>query len=393
MISHRTKKISPSATLAIDAKAKELKAKGEDVIGFGAGEPDFDTPKYIKDAAKKALDDGFVGYVPTLGVPELREAIAEKLEKENNVSYIPDDVIVSTGAKQILYEAMLAVVNPGDGVLIPDPWWVSYVPMVQMAQGEPVFVPTYEKDKFRLIPEIIEEKITDKTKAIVINSPNNPTGAVLNKNDMRKIADICIEHDLIAVSDEIYEKIIYDEEHVSIASFNEMKNRTITVNGFSKAYAMTGWRLGYAAGPAEIIKAMNKIQAHSVSCATSFVQKAGVAALKGTENVNPGDDIKAMVSEFRKRRDFIVGRVGEIDGLSISKPEGAFYAFVNVSDYEKDSMKFCAHLLDLEGTKVAAVPGIAFGTQGEGFIRLSYATSMENIVRGLDVIEKALECY
>lgn len=385
MISDRAKNIAPSATLSVDTKAKEMKANGIDIIGFGAGEPDFDTPQHIKNAAIDALKEGFTKYVPTQGVPELCSAISEKLKNENNIDYLPSEVIVSAGAKQILYEAILATVNPGDEVLIPDPWWVSYVPMVQLAQGKPVFVPTHEDNEFRLIPESIKEKITDKTKLIIINSPNNPTGAMLSRSDLKKIADICIENDIIAISDEIYEKLIYDgNEQVSIGSFDGMKDLTITVNGFSKAYSMTGWRLGYAAAPIEIIKSMNKIQAHSVSCATSFVQSAGVAALKGGDQ-----EINEMVSEFKKRRDFLVKRANEIEGVSCITPKGAFYAFVNISKHSNNSIEFSNWLL--EKGRVAAVPGAAFGECGEGFIRMSYATSMENISEGLDRLEDALK--
>jgi len=385
MVSDRAENIEPSITLGVDAKAKAMKKQGIDIIGFGAGEPDFDTPQYIKDAAIDALNSGFTKYVPTQGVPELCTAISEKLKNENNIDYSPNEVIVSAGAKQILYEAVLATVNPGDEVLIPDPWWVSYVPMVQMAQGKPVFIPTTEEDEFKLIPGSIEEKITDKTKLIIINSPNNPTGAMLSGNDLKKIADLCIENNIIVISDEIYEKLIYDgNEQVSIASFDGMKERTITVNGFSKAYSMTGWRLGYAAAPLKITKAMNKIQAHSVSCATSFVQSAGVAALKGGD-----DEIKKMVSEFKKRRDFLVKRANEIEGVSCITPKGAFYAFVNISEHSNNSVAFSDMLL--EKGRVAVVPGAAFGEYGEGFIRLSYATSMENISEGLDRLEGVLK--
>ena len=389
MISDRVKNIELSKTLAVDAKAKAMKKEGIDVIGFGAGEPDFETPEYIRDAGIDALNKGFTKYVPTLGIPELRSAISEKLKNENDVDYSPDEIIVSAGAKQIIYEAILATINPKDEVLIPDPWWVSYVPMVQMAQGKPVFIPTTEENEFKLIPESIEEKITDKTKLIIINSPNNPTGSMLDRNDLKKIANICIDFDILALSDEIYEKIIYDDnEHVSIASFDGMKERTITVNGFSKAYSMTGWRLGYAGAPLPVIKGMDKIQAHSVSSATSIVQYAGVTAMKGRN-----DEINRMVAEFKRRRDFLVKRANEIDGISCIKPKGAFYAFVNISEHLDDvignSIEFSDWLL--EKAKVAVVPGSAFGECGEGFIRMSYATSMENISKGLDRIEEALK--
>jgi len=389
MISDRVKNIELSKTLAVDAIAKARKKEGIDVVGFGAGEPDFETPHYIRDAGIEALNKGFTKYVPTLGIPELRSIISDKLKNENKADYSPDEIIVSAGAKQIIYEAILATINPKDKVLIPDPWWVSYVPIVKMAQGIPVFLPTTEENEFKLIPETIEEKITDKTKLIIINSPNNPTGSMLDRSDLQKIANICIDFDIIALSDEIYEKLVYDgNEHVSIASFDGMKERTITVNGFSKAYAMTGWRLGYAGAPLQVIKGMDKIQAHSVSSATSIVQYAGVTALK-----QKSDELAKMVSEFKKRRDFLVKRVNEIKGLHCVKPKGAFYAFVNISEHldevTQNSAEFSEWLL--EKGLVAAVPGSAFGECGEGFMRLSYATSMENISKGLDRIEAALK--
>ncbi len=385
MISGRVEKVKPSATLDITAKAKAMKEKGEDVISLGAGEPDFDTPEHIKSALYEAVKQGFVYYTPAAGIIELREAISEKFEKDNNIRYDPvNEIIVTPGAKQALYEAIVALVNPGDEVLIPDPWWVSYVPMVQLAEGRAVFVPTYEEEKFKLTPEVLQEKVTRKTKVLIINSPNNPTGAVLEKEDLKGISEICIDNDILVISDEIYEHIIYDVKHYSIASFDEMKERTITVNGFSKAYSMTGWRLGYAAGPSNIIKAMIRVQSHSVSNATSFVQKAGIAALKG-----PQDCVKEMNMEFKKRRDTIVKMLNNIDLVSCVEPGGAFYAFPNFSNYDKNSFKLANFLL--EKAKVALIPGGAFGEQGEGFLRLSYATSMENIKEGVRRIQEALE--
>jgi aspartate aminotransferase len=385
LISGRVEKVKPSATLDITAKAKAMKEKGEDVISLGAGEPDFDTPEHIKSALYEAVKQGFVYYTPAAGIIELREAISEKFEKDNNIRYDPvNEIIVTPGAKQALYEAIVALVNPGDEVLIPDPWWVSYVPMVQLAEGRAVFVPTYEEEKFKLTPEVLQEKVTRKTKVLIINSPNNPTGAVLEKEDLKGISEICIDNDILVISDEIYEHIIYDVKHYSIASFDEMKERTITVNGFSKAYSMTGWRLGYAAGPSNIIKAMIRVQSHSVSNATSFVQKAGIAALKG-----PQDCVKEMNMEFKKRRDTIVKMLNNIDLVSCVEPGGAFYAFPNFSNYDKNSFKLANFLL--EKAKVALIPGGAFGEQGEGFLRLSYATSMENIKEGVRRIQEALE--
>lgn len=386
MISQRIKKVKPSATLEITAKAKALREKGENVISLGAGEPDFDTPKHIKEALYEALKEGFIYYTPTAGILELREAISEKLKRDNNIEYDPaDEIIVTPGAKQALYEAITATIDPGDEVLIPDPWWVSYVPMVQLAEGKPVFVPTFEENEFRLNPEDIKDKISSKTKALIINSPNNPTGAVLDKRDLKAISEICIDHNILVISDEIYEHIIYDAKHYSIASF-EMKDQTITVNGFSKAYSMTGWRLGYAAGPKEIIKVMTRLQAHSVSHPTSFVQKAGVAALRG-----PQECVKEMRDSFKERRNMIIEMLKEIEGVSCVIPKGAFYVFPNFSNYEKDSFKLATFIL--EKAKVALVPGGAFGEHGEGFLRLSYATSIENIREGVSRIKEVVEGY
>lgn len=385
MVAKRVSRIAPSATLSITAKAKALKAKGVDVIGLGAGEPDFDTPGHVKEALYAAVKEGFVYYTPSKGIIELRRAIAEKLRKDNALSYDPEkEMIVTPGAKQALYEAVLAITNPKDELLIPSPFWVSYEPMVQLAEGKPVFVPTYEEEGFRVTPEAIGKEITNRTKGIIINSPNNPTGAVFREKDLKEIAELCAAYDLIAISDEIYEKIIYGETHVSMASLPGMRERTITVNGFSKAYSMTGWRLGYAAAPQELIAAMERVQEHSVSCPTSFVQKAGIAALQDSQAC-----VREMVGEFRKRRDVLVKGLNEIEGVSCVKPEGAFYAFANFSAYERDSFKLAEHLL--EKAKVAVIPGAAFGELGEGYLRLSYATSMENILEGLERIERALK--
>ncbi len=382
MISAKVKKVKPSATLEITARAKALSKEGKDIVTLGAGEPDFDTPPHIKSALFKAVEEGFIYYTPTPGIPELREAISEKLKRDSKVSYSADEIIATPGAKQAIYEAVQAITEAGDEILIPDPWWVSYVPIVQLADGKPVFIPTYEADGFRLMADAIEEKITGSTRAIILNSPNNPTGSVLLKEDLKGIADICKDRDILVISDEVYEPMTYDCEHISIASLDDMKERTITINGFSKAYSMTGWRLGYAAAPLEIIKAMMRIQAHSVSHATSFVQKAGVEALTGPQNC-----VREMAEEFKKRRDAIVGLLNAIEGVTCTLPMGAFYAFANFKAIEPDSFRLASYLLE---NGVAAVPGRAFGKQGEGFLRLSYATSMENIKEGVSRIEKAI---
>jgi len=379
-MSETTKKIMPSATLAINTKAKNLKNSGVDVINFAAGEPDFDTPEHIKRAAIEKINSGCTKYTQTRGIPELIEAIRNKFKKDNKIDYKDSEIIVSSGAKMVLYEAIFAITNPGDEILIPDPYWVSYPSIVMLASGVPKFVKT---KNFKLVPEEIEKNITKKTKALIINSPNNPTGAVIDKKDLMEIADIAIKNDLIVISDEIYEKIIYDKQHESIASFPEMKERTITINGFSKSYAMTGWRLGYAAAKEEIIKEMLKIQEHSVSCIPYFVQYAGVVALNESQKC-----VSDMRDEFRKRRDYVLKRSSEL-GMPCCKPEGAFYAFMDHSEYNKDSMKFSEFLLDT--ARVAIIPGIAFGSLGESHIRMSYANSMKNLEKGFLNIEKAIK--
>jgi aspartate aminotransferase len=383
MVSSRLSSIRPSPTLEVTAKAKAMKAKGIDVIGFGAGEPDFDTPNHIKQALYTAVEGGFIYYTPAPGIPELREAISRKLKKDNQVDYAPEEIIVTPGAKQALFEAVMSLLNPGDEVLVPQPHWVSYVPMIQIAGAKAVPIPVKKEEGFKLQSEKIAEKITPKTKLLIINSPNNPTGAVLEKKDLEAISEICLENNLFIISDEIYEYIIYEPKHVSIASFKGMRERTITVNGFSKAYSMTGWRLGYAAGPKNVIKLMSNLQSHSVSNATSFVQKAGVNALKGDQ-----EGVQKMVKEFHVRRNRIVKLLNEMDGVDCLKPEGAFYAFPDFSSINKNSLELSQILL--EEAKVALIPGIAFGEEGEGFLRISYATSVEKIEDGISRIEKAL---
>ena len=388
MLTERIRRVKPSATLEITAKAKALRAQGREIIGFGAGEPDFSTPEHIKEALLKALKEDFIYYTPAAGIPELREAIAEKLARENRLSYDPEEeVVVTPGAKMALYAAIQVLVERGDEVLIPSPWWVSYPAMVQLAEARPVFVPTYEEDGFRLLSDAIAERITRRTKLLILNSPCNPTGAVLSRDDLKAIAEVCEEHDIFVISDEIYEYIIYDgEEHVSIASLGSMKERVVTVNGLSKAYSMTGWRVGYAAGPGEVIRAMTRLQAHSVSNVTSFVQRAAVAALQG-----PRDEVERMVKAFDERRRRIVRELRSIPGVSCVLPKGAFYAFPNFSAYDRDSFRLANYLLDRAG--VAVVPGAAFGEEGEGYLRFSFATSMENIKEGMRRTKRALEEY
>ncbi|WP_138205749.1 pyridoxal phosphate-dependent aminotransferase [Haloimpatiens lingqiaonensis] len=389
ILSRKAEEIAPSLTLEITAKAKKMKAEGIDVVGFGAGEPDFNTPVNIQEAAIKAIKEGKTKYTATPGIAELKDAIVNKFKNDNGLNYDASQIIVSTGAKQCLANVFGAILNPGDEVIIPVPYWVSYPELVKLADGKPVFVETKEDNSFKYTIENLEGSVTDKTKAIILNSPNNPTGTVYNKEELQTIADFAKKHDLIIVSDEIYEKLIYsNDKHVSIANLSEdAYKRTIVINGVSKAYAMTGWRIGYAAGDKKIIKLMTNIQSHMTSNPNSIAQYASVEALVGDQK-----DVEAMIVEFKKRRDFMVERVNKINGLSCIKPEGAFYVMVNISKILgkevdgkviKSSLEFASILLEKE--KVAAVPGVAFGV--DEFVRLSYATSMENIIKGLDRID------
>ena len=391
-LSKKTYSVKPSPTLAIDAKAKSLKASGVDVISFGVGEPDFDTPENIKEAAIKAIRSGFTKYTPVGGTDELKTAIIEKLKKDNGLIYEKNEIIVSCGAKHCLYNIAEALYDVGDEVILPAPYWVSYPDQIVLNGAVPVTVKTEEGNSFKIKPEILEAHLSKKTKALILNSPSNPTGLAYDRKSLEAIAEIAVKHDFYIISDEIYEKLIYDGfEHVSIASLSdEIKQRTLVVNGISKSYAMTGWRIGFAAGPKDIINAMTNIQSQSTSNPTSISQKAAVEALTGTQ-----DFILKMVSEFDKRRKYMVERLNMIKGVSCIKPVGAFYAFPNVSSYYgrsfkgnsiKSSMDLSAYLLD--EAKVAVVPGAAFGD--DRYIRLSYATSMENIQKGLDRIENAL---
>ena len=389
--SRKAKNINPSITLAITAKAKALKAQGVDVVSFGAGEPDFNTPKNIIDAAKKAMDEGKTKYTAASGIIELKEALCKKFKEDNNLSYNTSNIIISTGGKQALANAMFAILNEGEEVLIPVPYWVSYPELVKLAGGNPVFVECKEENDYKFTIEALEKATTKKTKAIVINSPNNPTGSIYSENELREIAGFAKKHDLIIISDEMYEKLIYDgEKHISIASLSEdAYNRTIIVNGFSKAFAMTGWRLGYSAANEEITKLMSSIQSHMTSNANSITQYAAVEALNG-----PKDALNDMVKEFEERRNYMTNLIDNIEGLSYIRPSGAFYVMINIKncinkslngETIKDSMDFSKMLLDEE--KVAVIPGAAFGL--ENYIRLSYATSKDMIGEGL----KRIECF
>jgi aspartate aminotransferase len=392
MISEKAKKISPSATLAIDAKFKAMKAEGQDVVGFGAGEPDFDTPQHIKDAAIEAIKQGKTKYTPAAGTIALREAVAKKFKRDNNLDYTAKNIVISNGAKHSLVNTLMAICNPGDEVIIPIPYWVSYPEMVKLADGVPVFLETKEEDDFKATAEEFREKITDKTRAIILNSPSNPTGMVYTSEELEAIAELAVEKNIYVISDEIYEHLIYEGKHVSIASFNEkIKDLTIVVNGVSKTYAMTGWRIGYTACNEKIAKVMGNIQSHATSNPNSIAQEAALAALTGGMEC-----VTAMKREFVKRRDYMVQRIGEIEGVSCKKPHGAFYIMMNISQikgktfYGKTittSDEFAE--LFLEKARVAVVPGSGFGA--DDYVRWSYATSMENIQSGLDRLEKFLK--
>jgi aspartate aminotransferase len=393
ILSNRAKSLKPSPTLAINAKAKSLQAQGIHVISFGAGEPDFDTPENIKQAAKKALDDGFTKYTPVGGIDDLKDAIIKKFQRDSGLSYKRSEIIVSCGGKHSFYNLAQAIFDQGEEVIIPAPYWVSYPPMVALADATPVIVETMEKNEFKITPEELKKAITPKTKALIINSPSNPTGTAYTKRDLEKIGEIAILKNFFIISDEIYEKIIYDGfQFVSIASLSEeMKKRTIIVHGVAKTYAMTGWRIGYTAGSEEIISAMSNIQSQSTSNPTSISQKACVEALLGPQN-----EVEKMVSAFGQRRNYIVDRLNKIPGVSCYKPVGAFYVFPNFSSYygkfyQGKKIENSTQLADffLDVARVAVVPGVEFGA--DPFERLSYATSMEDIKEGLNRIEEALK--
>jgi len=392
-LSNRAKSLRPSPTLAINAKAKAMQAQGIHVISFGAGEPDFDTPENIKQAAKRALDDGFTKYTPVGGIDELKDAIIKKFQRDSGLTYKRSEILVSCGGKHSFYNLAQAIFDQGDEVIVPAPYWVSYPPMVALAGGTPVIVETTEKNEFKITVEDLKRAITPKTKALIMNSPSNPTGSAYKKKDLEKIAEIAISKNFFVISDEIYEKIVYDGfQFISIASLSqEIKKKTIIVHGVAKTYAMTGWRIGYTAGPEEIISAMNNIQSQSTSNPTSIAQKASVEALAG-----PQDEVKKMVSAFAKRRNYIVDRLNKIPGVSCYKPAGAFYVFPNFSSYygktyQSKKIENSTHLADflLDVARVAVVPGTEFGA--DPFERLSYATSMEDIEEGLNRIEEALK--
>ena len=377
----RVSQVTPSLTLAIDAKAKAMKAEGIDICSFSAGEPDFDTPEHIKAAAKQALDAGKTKYGPASGEPKLRDAIAHKLKTDNGLDYKAENVIVTNGGKHSLFNLMLVLLDPGDEVVIPAPYWLSYPEMVTLAAGVPVIVPTDAKNNYKITPDQLRQAITPKTKLFVLNSPSNPTGVVYTPDEIKALAEVVVEKDIFVVSDEIYEKIIYDDtQQVSIGSFGpEIFQRTIISNGFAKAYSMTGWRIGYLAGPKEIIKATITLQSHSTSNVCTFAQYGAIAAL-----TSPQDCVEEMRQAFAKRRQVMWERTCAIPGLSCPKPDGAFYVFIDISKTGMTSLQFSDGLL--ESQQVAVIPGIAFGA--DDCIRLSYATNLDTINKGMDRLEK-----
>src|SRR3989442_3123902 len=380
-LAQRATTLTPSMTLAIDAKAKKLKADGVDVCGFGAGEPDFDTPQHIKDAAAKALADGFTKYTPSSGIPELRQAIADKFKRENGLSFKPSQVIVSCGGKHSCYNVILATCEETDEVIIPAPYWLSYPEMVKLAGAKPVIIETTDKTEFKVTPAQLRAAITPRTRLFVLNSPSNPTGSVYTPDEIKALGDLCVEKGVLIMSDEIYEHLLYDgAKHQSVASFSQAHyEHTIVVHGFAKAWSMTGWRLGFLAAPEPIAKAIYAVQSHSTSNPTSFAQKGAVAALTG-----PQDHLPKWLAEFSKRPTHAHPKFKSIPRITCCNARGAFYLFPNISKTGLRSSDFCAKLLEQE--KVAAVPGIAFGA--DDYLRLSYATSMANIENGLDRLDK-----
>jgi aspartate aminotransferase len=392
-ISDKISKIAPSITLAIDAKLKQMIADGTKVYGFGAGEPDFDTPKYIRDAAIEAIEKGFTRYTAAQGTVDLRKAVCGKMKRDHGLEYNPNQVIVSSGAKHSLSNAFAAILNAGDEVIVPVPYWVSYTEIIKLNDGIPVLVPTKKQNNFKIMKEELLSALTSKTKAILLNTPNNPTGSIYTEEELKDIAEIAVKNNIFVVSDEIYEQLTYDgKKHISIAQLgDEIKELTIVINGMSKAYAMTGWRLGYACAHEKIIKAMSSVQSHAVSHPNSITQYASTVALNG-----PQDDVYKMVEQFAKRRTYMYERLSKMEGLHCLMPDGAFYIYVDITYYMnkklcgqtiKSSLDFAQILL--EQGHVAVIPGAAFGT--DNFIRLSYATSMETIEKGLDTFESFIK--
>ncbi len=391
-LSNLAENLKSSSTVAIAAKVKDMKANGIDVISLSIGQPDFDTPGYIKEAAINAIKDGFTGYTPASGIKELRKAVCNKFERDNNLKFVPDEVIMTTGAKHAISLSIQALCGPGDEVVIPSPYWVSYPEQVKLAGAKPVIIPGLEKDGFKISKESLSSAITTKTKLLILNSPSNPAGVVYKKDELESMAEVILSKGIFVISDEIYEKIIYGMPHVSIAELgDDIKKKTIVINGVSKTYAMTGWRVGYAAGDKKIISAMVKLQSQMTSHPSSIAQKASIAAIEGTE-----DSVVKMKKEFEKRRDYILERVSELKFFSCAKPDGAFYIFPGitsligkpVSGITVNGSRDFADLL-LTEARVAVVPGSDFGS--DFHIRISYAASIEKIKEGIDRIRDIMK--
>ncbi len=380
-ISRRAASLTPSITLAIDAKAKQMKAEGIDVVGFGAGEPDFATPKHITEAAIKALNEGFTKYTPSSGIPELRQAAADKFKRDNGLTYKPSQIIISCGGKHSCCNVVQAICDPGDEVIIPAPYWLSYPEMARLAEATPVILETTDRTEFKITPGQLRGAITPRSRLFILNSPSNPTGSLYTPQELKALGDVCVEKGVLIMSDEIYEKLVYDgAQHASVASFSQAHyEHTVIVHGLAKAYSMTGWRIGMTAAPEPIAKAIDALQSHSTSNPTSFAQKGALAALNG-----PQDHIPVWLAEFARRRAYAWKKLNGIPGISCVNAKGAFYLFPGISRLGLNSMDFCARLLEEE--KVAVVPGIAFGA--DDYVRISYATSMEQLEKGLDRIEK-----
>lgn len=383
-LAERLKKINPSSTLAITSKAKKLKSEGKDIVSFAAGEPDFDTPDFIKNAAIEAMKSGFTKYTPTTGTPELKKLICQKFKRDNSLEYAPDQIIVSNGAKHSIYNVLMVLLNKVDEALIPLPYWVSYPEMVNLCEATPRFIKTSAANNFKLTETDLKKHVTLKTKVLILNSPTNPTGSVYSRCELEAIAKVCVDRNIFVISDEIYEKIIFDGvKHESIASFNkDIYDLTITVNGLSKSHSMTGWRIGYCGAPSDIANAISNLQDHSTSNPNSIAQKAAAAALAA-----PEDFTHKLCQEFAKRRDYLAGRLREIKSLSFTLPQGAFYMFCDISKTGLNSMSFAKRLLDEE--YVSVIPGNSFGM--DDHIRISFATSLDELGKGMDRIQKWVE--
>jgi aspartate aminotransferase len=380
-LSERIKKVKPSLTLAITAKAKKLKSEGRDIINFAAGEPDFDTPDFVKQQAIAAINAGFTKYTPSSGTLELKQAVCEKFKKDNGLNYQPNQIVISCGAKHSIFNALFVLISKGDEVLIPSPYWVSYPEMVHLCEGTPQFITASAENNFKVTPKDIERHKHSKTKLLILNSPSNPTGSVYSPQELQEIARVCVAKKIFVISDEIYEKLVYDNlKQASIASLNkEIYDLTITVNGLSKSHSMTGWRIGYLGGPPDIIEAISKLQDHSTSNPTSISQKAALAALSTTDDFS-----RNMCQEFQKRRDYLLDRLDTIEKLKPIRPQGAFYVFCNISQTKLDSLTFAERLLT--EASVALIPGAGFGR--DDYVRLSFATGLEQVKQGMDRIQE-----